>query len=180
MDNWDDLSSAGKIRWLLSSGGDSSWGWVIYRCTYAPELATHWETFKRLVNEKTREVIAHSDAPEIVDQLDWAFVDHNPELEAASLDELKRRFRTWAREETQNPNYDIDDVPVGVSRGSRYTYFIRVDEEALRSFLVPEGPDNPTARVSLERGYVSIVRGLQDSPPTNDQATDQALRGRGR
>ncbi|KAK1768776.1 hypothetical protein QBC33DRAFT_533642 [Phialemonium atrogriseum] len=118
---------------------DSSWGWVIYRCTYAPELAARWETFKRLVDEKMREFVAQSDAPEIVDQLEWVFVDQDPELEGASLDKLKRRYRAWAREENQNLNYDIDHMPVGVSRGSRYTYFIQVDEEALRSLPVDKG-----------------------------------------
>lgn len=64
-------------------------------------------------------------------------------------------------------------MPVGVGRGSRYTYFIRVDEEALRSLLVDGGAGNPTARVSLEGGYVSIVRDWQGSLPTTDEATDQ-------
>jgi hypothetical protein len=150
---------------MLDSGQDAKWGWVIYRCTYKPELDRHWQSFKRLIEEETREFIAESDAPELAEELDWVFVE-NPTLEDASLDELKRRFRAWARAEA---NYDIDSTPD--DRGSRYTYFIQVDEDTLRSLLEYHDPTNPATYVNLYSGFVNIVRGWVDPLPP-DEATD--------
>ncbi|PGH02267.1 hypothetical protein AJ80_08892 [Polytolypa hystricis UAMH7299] len=147
---WYELSTARKIQWDLGDSKDAKWGWVIYRCTYKPELDGYWESFKCFVNQKSRQEIAKSDAPEIAEKLDWVFVE-DPELEGASREELKRRFRAWAR--TEQPNIDS---PGGACRGSRYTYFIQVDEGALLSF----------------NGHVNIVRGWQDPPPP-EEAMDE-------
>lgn len=144
-EEWEALSPEAKIKWLLGDDADGKWGWVIYRCTYTPALDGQWEDFKRLVVEQTRKAVAESDAPEIADKLDWVFIE-DPALEGASLDELKRRFRTWARAES--PNWDIDNAPNG--RGSRHTYFIQVDQDALSS------------------GEVNIVRGWQDPLPPEE------------
>ncbi|PKK53641.1 hypothetical protein CI102_985 [Trichoderma harzianum] len=148
--NWDDLSDERKIQWLLKSGSsEEKWGWVIYRCSYKPELQSTWESFKRFVDDKTRK--------EIADKLDWVFVE-DPELEGASLDELKRRFRAWARSEVQG-EYDIDTT--SYNRGSRHGYFIQVDEAALLSLVK-----------GLSNGHVNIVRGWVDSLPP-EEATDE-------
>ncbi|KXX75929.1 hypothetical protein MMYC01_207423 [Madurella mycetomatis] len=165
---WHELSPERQIEWLLSSVGDAKWGWVIYRCTYKPELECHWESFRRLVEERTRESIAESDAPQIAEKLDWVFVK-DPALERATRDELKRRFRAWARAE--NPSYDINNTPY--CRGSRYKYFIQVDEDALRSVLDdPNDPTNPANRVDLQGGHVNIVHAWQDPLPL-EEATDE-------
>jgi hypothetical protein len=157
---WYDLSPEGKIQWLLNSGAEDKWGWVIYRCTYKPELDGYWKEFKRRVEAESRKLIAESDAPGIAEKLDWVFVE-DPELENASRDELKRRFREWAR--VKNPNCDIDNIRHG--RGARYTYFIQVDEDALLS--IADTPNN-----SRNQGHVNIVRAWQDLLPL-DEATDQ-------
>lgn len=157
---WYDLSPEGKIQWLLNSGAEDKWGWVIYRCTYKPELDGHWKEFKRRIETQSRKLITESNAPEIAEKLDWAFVE-DPELENASRDELKRRFREWARAE--NPNCDIDNIRDG--RGARYTYFIQVDEDALLS--IAHAPRNPR-----DFGHVNIVRAWHDSLPP-EESTDQ-------
>lgn len=156
---WYDLSPEGKIQWLLNSGAEDKWGWVIYRCTYKPELDGHWKEFKRRIETQSRE-LRESDAPEIAEKLDWAFVE-DPELENASRDELKHRFREWARAE--NPNCDIDNIRDG--RGARYTYFIQVDEDALLS--IAHAPNKPR-----DLGHVNIVRAWHDSLPPKE-STDQ-------
>ncbi|KAL6838120.1 hypothetical protein V8C40DRAFT_231633 [Trichoderma camerunense] len=155
---WYDLSDERKIQWMLNSGSsEQKWGWVIYRCSYKPELQSTWESFKDLVEKRTRKKIAESDAPDIADKLDWVFVEDH-KLEGASLDELKHRFRAWARSEVQG-GYDIDTT--SHNRGSRHTYFIQVDEAALLSLV--GGSSN---------GYVNIVRGWVDSLPPKE-ATDE-------
>ncbi|KAH0531012.1 hypothetical protein TsFJ059_005575 [Trichoderma semiorbis] len=152
-----DLSDERKIQWMLSGSSEEKWGWVIYRCSYKPELQSTWESYKDYVEKKTRKQIAESDAPDIADKLDWAFVE-DPELEGALLDELKRRFRAWARSEVKG-RFDVDNPPY--VRGSRYEYFIQVDEAALRSLV-----GNPS------NGHVNIVRAWVDPLPP-DEATDE-------
>lgn len=118
---WYDLSPERQIQWMLNSG-DTEWGWVIYRCTYKPELQWAWESFKNLVEYRTRKAIADSDAPDIAEKLDWAWVE-DPELEGASLNALKLRFRAWVRADTQGSNYTIGDTPYEYI--SRYTYLFK-------------------------------------------------------
>jgi hypothetical protein len=161
---WYELSAERKIQWLVGPGCDSKWGWLIYRCTYNPELSRHWESLTRLIDESTRRSVAQSDAPDIAEKLEWVFVE-GPELEGASLEELKHKFRAWARSEA--PNYDIDNTTL--SRGSRHTYFIQVDEVALRSLLNdPENPTNTGTCVNLDKGHVNIAWGWKNSDPAEE------------
>lgn len=160
---WYDLSVERQIKWLLDAAYDK-WGWVIYRCTYKPELQGAWESFKNLVESKTRKEIADSDAPDIAEKLDWAWIE-DPELEGASLDELKRRFRAWVRTDKKDSSFVYDVHTATYSLGSRYSYFIQVDEESLLSCLREAGVD-------LNRGHVNIVRGWVDSLAP-EEATDE-------
>jgi hypothetical protein len=150
---WYELSTERKIQWLLNSG-DTKWGWVIYRCTYKPELQGAWESFKDLVEHRTRNAVEHSDAPDIAEKLDWAWVEDH-KLEDAPLSELKRRFRTWVRTDMQDSNVVYDTCTATYSLGSRYSYFIQVDEESLTSCF-------RESCVDLDGGHVNIVRGWVD------------------
>ncbi|KAL7949332.1 hypothetical protein V8C42DRAFT_310617 [Trichoderma barbatum] len=157
-DEFEHLSVERKIRFNLAAG--EKWGWVIYRCSYKPELQSSWENFKHFVDKTTRKEIAESDAPDIAQSLDWVFVE-DPELEGASLDELKHKFRAWVRSEAQgkyNKHYVSKSSPFRVAR---HKYFIQADEDALRSLL--RGPSY---------GYVNMVRGWEDPLPP-EEATDQ-------
>lgn len=145
---WEDLSSERKIQWLLNNAGDSKWGWVVYRSCYKPEFDTAWESVKSVTEETARQRVATSDAPDIADKMDWVFVEDRENLDGASREKLKRRFRVWARAE--NPGWNVDEEKYG--RGSRYTFFIQVDEAALRSIATGDG-----------RPYVNIVRGWEDA-----------------
>lgn len=158
---WYDLSPARQIQWMLKSG-DNKWGWVIYRCTYKSELQDPWEKFKNLVEYRIRKAIADSDAPDIAEKFELAWVEDS-QLEGAPLSELKRRFREWARTETQHSNFDIGADPFGI--GTRYSYFIQVDEKSLVSCLREAGVD-------LHGGHVNIVRGWADGLAP-EEATDE-------
>jgi hypothetical protein len=151
---WYDLSTERKIQWMLSHG-DRKWGWVIYRCTYKPGFDSHWDAFKRRLNKKMCEDIAKSDAPDIADKMDWVVIE-DPSLEGASLDELRRRFREWARAGNEgHSNFDVDNPGEGACRGSRYTYFIQVDE-------------------GIANGQVNIVRAWPYPSPPEDMEEAEA------
>jgi hypothetical protein len=132
-EDWEKLSPEAKIQWA----GDDKWGWVVYRCSYAKEFDGPWNDLKRRIQRDLRNSILESDAPGIVENMDFIFVE-DPGLENASIDELQRRFQAWARE--NNTLGDDLDNPYG-NRGSRHGFFLRVDGEGLWN------------------GYVGLVQG---------------------
>ncbi|KAK7953103.1 hypothetical protein PG988_013797 [Apiospora saccharicola] len=168
---WYTLSTARRIQFLLNQRGDSRWGWAVYRCSYDPKLDHRWDNFKRLiVAAAKRDIIAGSsndDAPEVAEKQDWHFVE-DPALEGASREDLKGRFRQWARAEAARDGRRLDEsaAPSDIyGRGSRYEYFIQVDEEALRSLPEDLGdhPEEVTPdRLDLGSGHVNIVRAWAD------------------
>ncbi|KAI3328438.1 hypothetical protein F4824DRAFT_493150 [Ustulina deusta] len=160
---WDDLSAERKIQWLLSNPGDTKWGWVVYRTCYKPEFDTAWEIVKSATEKRARQRIAQSDAPDIADKMDWVFVEDRASLEGVSREELKRRFRDWARAE--NPDWNIDEEKC--SRGSRYMFFIQVDEPALLS--VATGSDAyPAGEGIAGHPYVKIAAAAEGSSDGED------------
>jgi hypothetical protein len=80
----------------------------------------------------SREDIASSDAPEVADRLERAWVE-DPTLDGASLAALLEKFRAWAAEEVERQpgDYYAEVIP-------RFNLFIVVDDEALRSLDRPD------------------------------------------
>uniref|UniRef100_A0A8H7TM13 Uncharacterized protein n=1 Tax=Bionectria ochroleuca TaxID=29856 RepID=A0A8H7TM13_BIOOC len=152
-----------SIQRQIAAGDVDKWGWVVYRTAYQPELDAAWATLQLLMLEDLCECVAEPDAPQIADRMDWSFVA-DPELEGASLDELRRRF-AWARVDAP---YDLDACEAGTTRGSRYDFFVQADEEALRS-LVPDPSSNYAALLSGD--HVNLVRAWADPIP-EEKATD--------
>lgn len=144
-----ELSAERQIQWLLNSEPDAKWGWVVFRCTYKPELDKEWETFKLRIKSKFLENLHESDAPDIAEKLEMVFIE-DLELEGASMEDLKQRFRAWARTESPNIN------PRHWFCGSRYTYFLYIDEDALVSNLWGLC------------GHVHIVLGWKDPLPPEE------------
>jgi len=162
--HWHELSPERRIYWTIKHGEPGSkWGWAVIRTTYNPELHKHWESFKEAIYDRTCKEVAKSDNPHITDSLEWVFIE-DPKLKGASLEELKQRFRSWVRAECGETAIDIDTN--GAPLGSRYTYFIEVDEESLLSMMDPSG---------LHKGHVKIIRGWHDPkpiPPGEDAADE--------
>jgi hypothetical protein len=147
-------SSECIVHNTLKSLGHSKWGWVIYRCTYNDDEA--WDRFKQLIDQYSREAIAKSDTPEVAESLEWTFVEDRHSLDGVSRDQLRARFKAWKAKafaveqprvkDQLNPDFGIP----------RYTYFIQVDEEALRSVIDEVSEPNPTPWYDCE-GHVNLV-----------------------
>ncbi|KAI6779198.1 uncharacterized protein J7T54_000344 [Emericellopsis cladophorae] len=120
---WEKLSAEARIR----EDGDEKWGWVIYRSSYAKELEGSWEDLKRRILQNLHKRIAKSDAPSIAETMDFIFVE-DPTLDGASNNQLRSRFQLWARENCA----DTFHKGIDTTRGSRYEFFVKVDDELLR------------------------------------------------
>ncbi|KAK7908888.1 hypothetical protein PG985_016191, partial [Apiospora marii] len=152
-DQWEPASAPQKIKWLLETQDDGEWGWVVYRTSYKPELDAAWETLRRLILEQSREDVADSEAPDLIEKMDWVFVE-DATLEGASREELRRRFQAFARPEMARFSLKEEDVRTG-GVGSRYLYFLQADETALLSLLRHPVP------LGREGGHVNIVKGWE-------------------
>lgn len=96
----------------------------------------------------------HGFPPEVANSLEWTFVSDRASLDGASRDQLRVHFRAWAveAEKAEQPRAAVDDGGDSTTKSQRYTYFIEVDEEALRS-VADADLDDP-----LDEGWVNIVR----------------------
>ena len=146
-------SAVQNIRDDLRHFKHDKWGWVIYRCTYGDDEA--WTRFQQIINERSRKRMAKPGVPpEVANSLEWTFVSDPTTLDGASRDQLRRRFRAWAAEaeRTEQPRAADHEKNGNGLRSQRYTYFVQVDEEALRSVV----DANPSDRWDV--GWVNLVR----------------------
>ncbi|KAI3332854.1 hypothetical protein F4824DRAFT_278401 [Ustulina deusta] len=160
-EEWDAASGTRKIKMLLAiepKGRPARWGWVVYRTSYKPELDSAWAALQDRIETEMRDYIAHSDTPDIVDQMDWVFVQDAAALDGITRDALRRRFQAWALAEAP------DLAAIDWARGARYEFFLQADEHALASVLQP--------REKLGTPYVNLVRAW-DEPLLADKAFDE-------
>jgi hypothetical protein len=158
----DSMSEAVQnIRDDLRQFKHDKWGWVIYRCSYDDDQA--WIRFEQIIKQRSRDKMARPDVPpEVAAGLEWTFVSDRATLDGISRDQLRRRFRAWATEakKTEQPRASDHDKDWNGLRSQRYTYFVQVDREALRS--VVEGGGQSDRSEGLRRhgnvGWVSLVR----------------------
>ena len=126
---------------------------MIYRCTYQDDDA--WERFKRIVHERSQELIQTSDTPEVADSLEWTLVEDRVPLDGASRSQLRERFNTWAAEaipiEQLRAEAEIERTLEPSFGIPRYVYFVQVDEEALQSVIAAPKPD------LLGEGFINFV-----------------------
>jgi hypothetical protein len=143
------MSAASALRADLAAGipGLDKWGWVIYRTTYRDDEA--WARFRARVEEESRADVAQTNAPEIVGQLEWTWVEDKDSLDGISRDALRERFRRWVEDERARILAESGEEKLGFDPAAvpRYAFFVQVDEEALLS--VAESWDAQGAHVKF-------------------------------
>lgn len=136
----------------LSGEKQDIWGWVIYRCTYDDDEG--WARFKEIIQQRARATIEESDAPELLNTLKWEFVEDRATLDGASRAYLRTRFKAWAKDAMLSEKPFLEAGNPG-SIIPRYSYFVQVDESALKS-VVYEAPQPPDDDFDGE-GHVNFV-----------------------
>ena len=143
------------ISECLKNEKHDKWGWVIYRTTYDDDEG--WTRFKQLITQQSFANIAESDAPEIADSLEWMFVEDRATLDGATKDHLRSRFKQWTSDAVKTEQPRVEDYRFATFGNPRYTYFIDVDEGALKS-VVYDAPQPPKQDRDCV-GYVNFVAG---------------------
>lgn len=126
------------------------WGFVIYRCTYSDDKA--WRDCMNILKGRVHYILAKSDAPELMDSLEWTIFDDDA-LDHAFKGDLRRRFRDWNRSAWAREQPRAERTPHGANN-ARYRYFVSIDCEAMESVL--ENP-NVTDVGPFYTGYVNLV-----------------------
>jgi hypothetical protein len=146
-------SSQRVIFECLKNDKHNKWGWVIYRCTYDDDEG--WTRFKQFIIQQSHANITKSDTPELADSLVWTFVEDRATLDGVSKDQLRSRFKQWAPKALKTEQPRVEDHRYGTYGIPRYTYFIHVDEGALKS-VVYDAPQ-PPKRDLYGVGYVNFI-----------------------
>ncbi|KAK5114557.1 hypothetical protein LTR85_010134 [Meristemomyces frigidus] len=155
MDRDESFNDAADLARQLApyhGAGCKSWGFVIYRCTYASDSA--WEHFLDVLNARTRRSLREYSYPELYDTLSWSIESDDQTLNGASKDFVRERFRDWVEREIA----DLSIAPghEGTVRWNpKFRYCIHADEGVLKS-VVDDAPQPPAPDLDGV-AYVNLV-----------------------
>ncbi|KAJ5479939.1 hypothetical protein N7530_005448 [Penicillium desertorum] len=148
-----------RESYYTSSKIIEKWGWVFYRTTYKDDEA--WDIFKQKVNISVRSIVNLDPQSElneaIFDKLEFVFIEDKAKFDGASKEELRAHFQEWVGNSfsAENPRADqrllYDEEPV-----SRYRFFFKIDEDALRS-CGSAGSGHANFRPCQLRGWLLVV-----------------------
>lgn len=142
------FNMADQIERALQEDGHRTWGFIIYRCTYASD--SDWAEFMEILRSNIHRVLTAYNGLELLESLDMIIVEDSVALEGASTSIIREKFKEWAstspQREQGEPPRDPDWPPV---KSQRYRYCVMVDSVALESVLEADPHDYPDGLVNL-------------------------------
>ena len=136
-----------NLERLLQADGFKTWGFVVYRCTYASDL--DWQKFLDLFLSQAKRKLEYYSGLELLDDF-VPTVFEDPSFEGATADELCEHFKAWAADAVQREqNITASQASESYPRTGRYRFFVMVDQEALESVL--NAPDRRWLRMAFFR-----------------------------
>lgn len=158
-----ETSMLERISQLLEHHRLTTWGFVIYRCTYGDDSA--WLSFMDRTNGRRGAFPTFKYGVEDPDdhtpnglarRLDWRVQEDPTTLDGASKDEVRRKFRQLVTTSLQPEESDEAAVSVATrSENPRWNFCVHVDRQALDSVL------QASADADGIRGngaYVNLIR----------------------
>jgi hypothetical protein len=130
--SWDPttrgiLTDIEIIRHWLYQYKLSKWGFLIYRCTYEDDKA--WQRFMETLKELVHCRLERDDGLDLEESLELTVRDNRAELDGASVDQVRERFKAWVGEDGKAEQQGADYF----NRTPRYVYCIHIDAAALDS-----------------------------------------------
>ncbi|KAF2997980.1 hypothetical protein E8E13_006661 [Curvularia kusanoi] len=87
------VSLANKsIRGRLETYPDSSWGFVIYRCTYSCD--SEWDKYMAVLNAHVRAQLEPEELSDCFDRINWN-VQEGPKYDGMDDHEVRVEFQKW-------------------------------------------------------------------------------------
>ncbi|KAK5673985.1 hypothetical protein LTS10_013244 [Elasticomyces elasticus] len=178
-DDWPLASydSGLRIKRAFRNLGHKHWGFTVYRCTYGDDSA--WEQLMTRLHRCVRKSLGPPGVEELIEFLDMR-VHEDAELDGASKDVVRSRFKTWVATEAGEERLSADAAPVVIeSYGTvgttpRYRYCLQVDEVALRS-VVPILQDTLISDETIDMrdpgGFLNLID-ANWALPTEEEAEE--------
>lgn len=140
-----EFNDADNIERQMQQDGHRTWGWIIYRCTYADDA--QWAAFMERLSYYINATLDFHNGLDLNESLDVQVIEEPELLDGASPATVRQLFRTWAETAPQR------EQGRPAMRSQRYRYCLHVDQAALESVL--HGPAPPEDE--LGDGYANII-----------------------
>lgn len=167
------------IQRIHQSLGETRWGFMIFRCTYNNN--EDWRKFMNLLNEAARSHLEYCGTEELMETLDWNVQEDRVELDGASKDIVRQRFKQWVagqrsersgETESYRP-WHADATPItredqrelATFALPRFNYCVQVDEAALKTVLEQAAADFEAWEFE---SYVNLIN-IDWEPPNPDE-----------
>lgn len=156
--SWES-NTADLIERQLQEDGHQTWGFVIYRTTYASDA--EWAEFLRRLRFQMDDTFEYIGGRDILDKFVLKIFEDQGLFDNVSTDTIRRHFQQWSsaayRTEQQHPEHDRSSSSsrVQLGRSPRYHFAVQVDAEALHS-IVHDAPAPPELDVT-KKGWVKLI-----------------------
>ena len=140
-------NNADNLERDLKADNHKTWGFVIYRCTYAS--ASDWEESMSRFNYRIRETMEIYNGVDMLDSLAMTVFDDQILFDGASTSFIREHFKQWAATAPET------EQGTGPAQSPRYRYCIQVDATCLNS-IVYNAPAPPIPDAST-KGFVNLI-----------------------
>lgn len=142
-----DSNDADVIDEVVQYEGHSSWGFVIYRCTYGDDDG--WQHFMENLKVELEESCRLHNAADFFAKHLWTVFDDKTQFDGASTHDTRQHFRAW-RQHAQREEQGTDFTHFQYA--PRYAFFLHADSQAVQDLLAIDRPVD-----LLDSGAVNLV-----------------------
>ncbi|KAJ4286387.1 hypothetical protein N0V88_008010 [Collariella sp. IMI 366227] len=126
------------IRDALELYNLSTWGFVLFRCTYSSQ--EKWDKFLARVQGDTRKIFEKARLMDVYARMRWTIFEDAAALDGADILETTRRFVEWVDRGPGGQELvgSVFGTTMAKTRTPRHNFFFHVDEESLESVVDDE------------------------------------------
>lgn len=169
------LNTADEIERCLHQDQHRTWGFVIYRCTYAN---ADWAAFMTRLRYQIHRALEYYNGLDLLDRLTLTVFEDRDGLDGASTSIVRERFRAWTTqaleaEQGAEAAAAVRSLGCGFAGSQRYTYCIFVDADALESVTRQAAAAALTLQ-GEEPGYVNVLARYWEHDEQEERMEDGA------
>lgn len=112
-----------------------AWGFVVYRCTYSDDAA--WQRYMNEMKKQIQRDLEEEGLDELLLQYLQYTVIEDPNLEGASKNDVRKRFRKWVASLTSD-EIGVDPGEAKKWNIARFSHCVYVDQKCLDTLAVYE------------------------------------------
>ena len=155
--SWEN-NVADLIERQLQDDRHRTWGFVIYRTTYASDA--DWAEFLRRLRFQLEDEFDYYGGRDVLEHFALTVLEDRARFDGATADTVRRHFQEWSLveypTEQQRPEGNGGGVErVRVGRSPRYRFAVQVDAEALHA-VVHDAP-SPEELDVTKKGWVRLI-----------------------